>query len=70
MPGATYPRPGRSNAASGEFSMELLALQKQLFEHWHQWKYGLLAWPEFQHRCHPIRGTFEATLTADGGSGL
>ena len=36
----------------------MLALQQQLFEHWHHWKEGLLAWPELQHRCHPIRRTF------------
>jgi transposase len=48
--------------ASGEIGRELVALQKQLFAHWHQWKDGLLAWPELQHRCRPIRLQFETTL--------
>ena len=48
--------------ASGEIGMELLALQQQLFAHWYHWKEGLLAWSELQHRCHPIRLAFEATL--------
>jgi transposase len=48
--------------ASGEIGAQLLVQQQQLFAHWQQWKEGLLAWPELQHRCHPIRRTFEATL--------
>jgi transposase len=50
------------HGASGEIGMELLDLQQQLFAHWHHWKDGGLAWPELQHRCHPIRRTFEVTL--------
>jgi len=48
--------------ASGEIGAQLLVQQQQLFAHWHQWKDGLLAWPQLQHRCHPIRLAFEATL--------
>ena len=48
--------------ASGEIGMELVALQQQLFDQWHQWKGGAIAWPQLQHRCHPIRRMFEATL--------
>jgi transposase len=48
--------------ASGEIGAQLLSLQQQLFEHWHQWKDGHLTGPELQHRCHPIRLAFEATL--------
>ena len=55
---AIAERPG----ASGEIGMELLELQQQLFEQWHQWKDGRIAWPQLQQRCLPIRRTFEATL--------
>ena len=48
--------------ASGEIRSQLLDLQQQRVAHWHHWKDGLLAWPELQHRCHPIRLAFEATL--------
>jgi hypothetical protein len=48
--------------ASGEIGAQLLVLQQQLLEHWHHWQEGLLPWSEFQHRCHPIRLAFEATL--------
>ena len=51
-------RPG----ASGEIGSQLLDLQQQLVAHWHHWKEGLLAWPELQHRCQPIRLAFETTL--------
>jgi transposase len=48
--------------ASGEIGMELVAQQQQLFDQWHQWKSGAIDWLQLQHRCHPIRRTFEATL--------
>ena len=48
--------------ASCEIGMELLDLQQQLFDQWHQWKDGRIDWPQLQHRCHPIRRTFEASL--------
>jgi transposase len=48
--------------ASGEIGAALLDLQRQLFAHWHHWKDGPLPWSEFQHRCHPLRHQFEATL--------
>jgi transposase len=46
------------HGASGEIGAQLLALQQQLFAHWHHWKDGGLPWLELQHRCHPIRRTF------------
>jgi transposase len=48
--------------ASGEIGMELVAQQQQLFDQWHQWKSGAIDWLQLQHRCHPIRLAFEATL--------
>ncbi len=49
--------------ASGEIGLELLVLQQQLFEQWHQWKDGTIEWwPQLQQRCQPIRQSFEATL--------
>ena len=55
---AIADRPG----ASGEIGMELLDLQQQLFDQWHQWKDGRIDWPQLQQSCLPIRRTFEATL--------
>jgi transposase len=48
--------------ASGEIGAQLLDLQQQLFERWHQWKSGAIDWLQLQHRCQPIRLQFEATL--------
>jgi transposase len=48
--------------ASGEIGMELVALQQQLFERWHQWKDGRIDWPQLQQSCLPIRLAFETTL--------
>jgi transposase len=48
--------------ASGEIGAQLLALQQQLFDQWHQWKDGRIDWPQLQQSCLPIRRTFEATL--------
>jgi transposase len=48
--------------ASGEIGLELLALQQQLFEQWHQWKSAAINWSQLQQRCQPIRQSFEATL--------
>jgi transposase len=47
---------------SGEIGLELLALQKQLFVQWHQWKDGTIDSPTLQLSCRPIRLQFEATL--------
>ncbi|WP_158218637.1 IS66 family transposase [Synechococcus sp. 1G10] len=47
---------------SGEFAVELLGLQQQLFAQWHQWKKGTIDWPQLQQRCQPIRQSFETTL--------
>ncbi len=41
---------------------ELLGLQQQLFAHWHHYKQGSIDWHALQHRCRPIRQTFEARL--------
>jgi transposase len=51
-----------SQGASGEIGAQLLDLQQQLFERWHQWKSGAIDWLQLQHRCQPIRLQFEATL--------
>jgi transposase len=55
---AIAERPG----ASAEFGAELLGLQQQLFAHWHHYKQGSIDWHALQHRCRPIRQTFEARL--------
>jgi len=47
---------------SGTIGLELLALQQQLFEHWHHWRDGRIDWPQLQQSCRAIRVTFEATL--------
>jgi transposase/uncharacterized coiled-coil protein SlyX len=47
---------------SGEIGLELLALQRQLFVQWHQWKDGAIDWPTLQLNCRPIRQHFESTL--------
>jgi transposase len=47
---------------SGEIGLELLALQRQLFVQWHQWKDGAIDWPTLQLNCRPIRQHFEGTL--------
>jgi transposase len=48
--------------ASGEIGLELLALQQQLFEQWHQWKDGTIDWSQLQQGCRPIRQAFVAAL--------
>ena len=48
--------------ASAQFGAELLALQQQLFEQWHQWKDGTIDWQTLRRCCRPIRQSFEATL--------
>ena len=48
--------------ASAEFGTQLLELQQQLFEHWHQWKAGAMDWLALQRSCQPIRLAFEQTL--------
>jgi hypothetical protein len=48
--------------ASGEIGAQLLALQQQLFDPWHQWKSGTIDWHQLQQGCRPIRQSFEATL--------
>jgi transposase len=48
--------------ASGQVGAELLGLQRQLFEHWHQWKAGAMDWVALQRSCQPIRLAFEQTL--------
>ena len=48
--------------ASGEIGRELVALQQQLFDQWHQWMCGAIDWLQLQHRCHPIHRTLEASL--------
>jgi transposase len=50
------------SGASADIGSALLELQRQLFEHWHHWKDGLIPWPELQQRCQPIRLQLEATL--------
>ena len=50
------------SGASAEFGTQLQKLQKQLFEHWHQWKAGAMDWPALQRSCQPIRLAFEQTL--------
>jgi transposase len=48
--------------ANAEFATQLLGLQQQLFEHWHQWKDGSIDWPTLQQACRPIQLAFEQTL--------
>jgi transposase len=48
--------------ASGEIGAELLALQQQLFGHWHRYKDGTIDWTQLQQSCRPIRQHFESTL--------
>jgi transposase len=48
--------------ASGEIGAELLALQQQLFGHWHRYKDGTIDWNQLQQSCRPIRQHFESTL--------
>ena len=55
---AIAERPG----ASAEFGTELLKLQRQLFDHWHGYKDGMIDWPGLQEACGPIRQAFVATL--------
>jgi transposase len=55
---AISERPG----ASAEFGAQLMALQQQLFGHWHRYKDGTIDWPDLQQRCRPIRQSFVATL--------
>jgi transposase len=52
------------SGASAQIGAVLLDLQRQLFDHWYQWRDGLIAWPELQQRCGPIRRQFEAQLEA------
>ena len=47
---------------SGQIGAELLQLQQQLFEHWHQWKAGDADWLKLQRSCQPIRQAFVATV--------
>ena len=47
---------------SGEIGLEPMALQKQLFVQWHQWKDGTIDSPKLQLSRRPIRLQFEATL--------
>ena len=47
---------------SGKIGLELLALQRQLFVQWHQWKDGAIDWPTLQLNCWPIRQHFEGTV--------
>ena len=48
--------------ASAEFRAQLLQLQQQLFEHWHQWKAEAMDCVALQRSCQPIRLAFEQTL--------
>jgi hypothetical protein len=50
------------SGVSGEIGHALLELQRQLFEHWHQWRDGRIPWLQLQESCGPIRRQFEATL--------
>jgi len=50
------------SGVSGEIGHSLLALQRQLFEHWHHWRDGRIPWLQLQKSCGPIRRQFEATL--------
>ena len=50
------------SGASAEFGTQLQQLQKQLFEHWHQWKAGAMDWLALQRSCQPIRLAFGQTL--------
>ena len=50
------------SGASAEFGTQLQQLQRQLFEHWHQWKAGAMDWLALQRSCQPIRLAFEQTL--------
>jgi transposase len=47
---------------NAQFGAQLLQLQQQLFEHWHQWKAGAADWLALQRSCQPIRLAFEQTL--------
>ena len=48
--------------ASAEIGAELLALQRELFAQWHQWKSGAIDWGGLRQRCQPMRMAFEQTL--------
>jgi transposase len=48
--------------ASAEFGVELLDLQRQLFDHWHYYKDGTIDWSTLQQSCGPIRQAFVGTL--------
>ena len=48
--------------ASAEIGKELLALQRELFDQWHQWKDGTIDWPTLRRECQLIRLAFEQTL--------
>ncbi len=41
---------------------ELLQLQWEFFECWHQSKAGVIDWPSLRRRCEPLRLGFEQTL--------
>jgi transposase len=62
---AIAERPG----ASAEFGAELLALQQQLFSHWHHYKDGTIDWHALQQSCRPIRQAFETSLQRVVGLG-
>jgi transposase len=48
--------------ASAQFGAQLLQLQQQLFEHWHQWKAGATDRLALQRSCQPIRLAIEQKL--------
>jgi transposase len=48
--------------ASAEFGVELLDLQRQLFDHWHYYQDGTIDWSTLQQSCGPIRQAFVGTL--------
>ena len=50
------------SGASAEVGTQLLELQQQLFEHWHQWQAGSMDWLALRRSCQPIRLAFEQTL--------
>jgi transposase len=47
---------------SAEMGEQLLGLQRELFQQWHQWKDGTIDWPTLRLRCRPIRLAFEQAL--------
>ena len=50
-------RPGYSD----EIGAELLAVEQQLFAHWHRYKDGTTDWLKLQQFCWKIRQAFVAT---------